>query len=135
MERGLNSAIGDEESVIIADTLNYLGSSKRNSSNQFGIIYWYSDSAVPDLIGETLYSSKETSSGKNELDMLARMTPSLSSLYEAALKGTLPEKYPANTRFKIFKATNSQERYSTRESFSGEYGALREGIFQWCRWQ
>ncbi|MGN8649705.1 type I-C CRISPR-associated protein Cas8c/Csd1 [Eubacterium pyruvativorans] len=133
MERGLNSAIGDEESVIIADTLNYLGSSKRNSSKQFGIIYWYSDSAVPDLIGETLYSSKETSSGKNELDMLVRMTPSLSSLYEAALKGTLPEKYPANTRFKIFKATNSQERYSTRESFSGEYGALREGIFQWYK--
>ena len=139
MERGQNSAIGDDESVIIADTLNWLGTSKQNSSTQFGIFYWYSDE-VPDLIGETLYSPKGTSGEKKQADLLAN-TPDLTSLYEAALKGTLPEGYPADTYFRIFKATNSQERYSTREAFSGGYGDLRRGIYQWyqdteiCVWE
>lgn len=132
MERGQNSAIGDKESIVIADTLNHLGASKHNSSTQFGIFYWYSDDNVPDLIGETVYSPKGTSEEKKHSDMLAK-TPDLSSLYEAALKGTLPEKYSSDTYFKIFKATNSQERYSTREAFSGAYGDLREGIYQWYR--
>lgn len=130
MERGQNSAIGDKEAVVIADTLNYLGTSKHNSSTQFGIFYWYSDDAVPDLIGETVYSPAGNSEEKKDLDMLAK-TPDLSSLYEAALKGQLPEKYPADVCFRIFKATNSQERYSTREDYFGTYGKLREGIFQW----
>ncbi|MCI5760579.1 MAG: type I-C CRISPR-associated protein Cas8c/Csd1 [Eubacterium sp.] len=130
MERGQNSAIGDKESVVIADTLNYLGSSKHHSSTQFGIFYWYSDDTVPDLIGETVYSPSGNSEEKKEADMLA-MTPNLSSLYEAALKGTLPEPYSEDISFKVFKATNSQERYSTREVFSGTYGKLREGIYQW----
>jgi hypothetical protein len=140
MERGQNSAIGDKESIVIADTLNYLGASKHNSSTQFGIFYWYSDDTVPDLIGETIYSSKEKSEEKKHTDMLAK-TPNLSSLYEAALNGTLPEKYSADTYFRIFKATNSQERYSTREAFSGAYGDLRKGIYQWyqdtaiCIWE
>ena len=139
LERGQNSAIGDAESVIIADTLNNLGASKQNSSDQFGIFYWYTDE-VPDLIGETLYSPKGTSGEKKQADLLAN-TPELTSLYEAALKGTLPERYPADTYFRIFKATNSQERYSTREAFSGRYGDLRKGIYQWyqdteiCVWE
>lgn len=130
MERGQNSAIGDDESIVIADTLNYLGTSRHNSSLQFDIFYWYSDDTVPDLIGETLYSPKEKSDEKKYLEMLAK-TPDLSSLYEAALKGILPEKYPADTYFKVFKVTSSQERYSTREAFLGTYGELREGIYQW----
>ena len=140
MERGQNSAIGDKESIVIADTLNYLGASKHNSSTQFGIFYWYSDDTVPDLIGETVYSPKGTSEESKHSDMLAK-TPDLLSLYEAALKGTLPEKYSADTYFRIFKATNSQERYSTREAFSGAYGDLRKGIYQWyqdtaiCIWE
>lgn len=132
MERGQNSAIGDKESIVIADTLNHLGASKHNSSTQFGIFYWYSDDNVPDLIGETVYSPKGTSEEKKYSDMLAK-TPDLSSLYEAALKGTLPEKYSDDTYFKIFKATNSQERYSTREAFSGAYGDLKGGIYQWYK--
>lgn len=140
MERGQNSAIGDEEAIVIADTLNHLGTSKRTSSTQFGIFYWYSDDTVQDLIGETVYSPKGTSEEKKRLDMLTN-TPNLSSLYEAALNGTLPEKYSDDTYFRIFKATNSQERYSTREAFSGKYGDLREGIYQWyqdtaiCIWE
>lgn len=130
LERGENSAIGDDESVVIADTLNTLATSDRNSSNQFGIFYWYSDEKVPDLIGEILYSPKGNSEEKKRSDISAR-TPELSSLYKAALKGTLPEKYPSDALFKVFKATNSQERYSTREEFSGAYGKLRAGIYQW----
>ncbi|MDD4525710.1 MAG: type I-C CRISPR-associated protein Cas8c/Csd1 [Lachnospiraceae bacterium] len=132
MERGQNSAIGDQESVVIADTLNCLGSSKQNSSNNFGIFYWYSDDEVRDLIGQTVYSPSGNSEDMKVSDMLAK-TPDLSSLYEAALKGLLPEKYPADTYFKIFKVTNSQERYSTREDFYGTYGELREGIFKWYK--
>lgn len=132
MERGQNSAIGDEEAIVIADTLNHLGTSKHTSSTQFGIFYWYSDDTVQDLIGETVYSPKGTSEEKKRLDMLTN-TPNLSSLYEAALNGTLPEKYSDDTYFKIFKATNSQERYSTREAFSGKYGDLRGGIYQWYK--
>lgn len=132
MERGQNSAIGDEESIVIADTLNYLGTSEHNCSTQFGIFYWYSDDTVPDLIGESIYSSKEKKEEKKHIDMLAK-TPNLSSLYEAALNGTLPEKYSDDAYFKIFKATNSQERYSTREAFSGAYGDLKGGIYQWYK--
>lgn len=132
MERGQNSAIGDTESVVIADTLNHLGTSKHNSSNQFGIFYWYSDDAVPDLIGESIYSPGGNTEEKKASDMLAK-TPNLSSLYDAAMKGTLPEKYPDETYFRIFKTTNSQERYSTREDYFGAYGKLREGIYQWYR--
>lgn len=130
MERGQNSAIGDKESIVIADTLNYLGTS--NCSIQFGIFYWYSDDTVPDLIGESIYSSKEKKEEKKHIDMLAK-TPNLSSLYEAALNGTLPEKYSDDAYFKIFQATNSQERYSTREVFSGAYGDLKRGIYQWYK--
>lgn len=132
MERGQNSAIGDKESIVIADTLNHLGTSKHNSSNQFGIFYWYSDDAVPDLIGESIYSPGGNTEEKKASDMLAK-TPNLSSLYDAAMKGTLPEKYPDETYFRIFKTTNSQERYSTREDYFGAYGKLREGIYQWYR--
>lgn len=132
MERGQNSAIGDEESIVIADTLNHLGTSKHNSSTQFDIFYWYSDDTVPDLIGETIYSSKGKSKEQKHTDILAK-TPNLSSLYEAALNGTLPEKYSDDIYFKIFKVTNSQERYSTREVFSGAYGNLKEGIYQWYK--
>lgn len=132
MERGQNSAIGDKESVVIADTLSYLGRSEHNSSIQFGIFYWYSDDTVPDLIGETTYSPKGDSEEMKDSDMLAK-TPDLSSLYESAIKGILPEKYPDNTYFRIFKATNSQERYSTREDFYGSYGELRKGLFQWYK--
>ena len=132
MERGQNSAIGDEESIVIADTLNYLGTSEHNCSTQFGIFYWYSDDTVPDLIGESIYSSKGKKEEKKHIDMLAK-TPNLSSLYEAALNGTLPEKYSDDAYFKIFQATNSQERYSTREVFSGAYGDLKRGIYQWYK--
>ncbi|MFN2926706.1 type I-C CRISPR-associated protein Cas8c/Csd1 [Lachnospiraceae bacterium YH-ros2228] len=130
MTRGQNSAIGDAESIVISDTLNYLGSSKHNSSTQFGIFYWYSDDKVPDLIGEMVYSPKGKSEEEKWSD-LRKETPELSSLYDAALKGTLPEKFPDDSYFKIFKATNSQERYSTREVFYGSYEELRNGIYHW----
>lgn len=133
LERGQNSAIGDAESIVISDTLNFLANKEnRHSSNQFGIFYWYSDDTVPDLIGETVYFPTGKKAEQKYEDMIAN-TPNLTTLYESVLKGVLPEPYPYDTEFKVFKATNAQERYSTREIFSGAYGDLRNGIDKWYR--